>query len=133
MDADDARGRQVAPVMGDDFDFTVVIVRGRLDLGTVAGLRGRLLRVSHRPGSLLLVDLAGVVSCDVLGLGVLIAAARRARCHGSELRLVAPSPAVVKASRASGLSRVLPVLSDLQAALGAVVADGNGAKVGAAA
>ncbi|MFI1797201.1 STAS domain-containing protein [Streptomyces sp. NPDC020379] len=88
----------------------VVTVRGKLDLAGVPGLRERLLRVSHTPGSRLILDLSGVTSCDALGLGLLVATARRARRAGGDLCLVAPRPAVVRALGASGLSRLLPTL-----------------------
>ncbi|WP_160330219.1 STAS domain-containing protein [Streptomyces roseifaciens] len=87
----------------------VLVVRGRLDLSGVPRLRERLLHVSHRPGSRLVLDLSGVTSCDALGLGLLVATARCARYSGGDLCLVAPCPAVARALKASGLSRILPV------------------------
>lgn len=88
----------------------VLTVRGRLDLSGVPRLRERLLHVSHSPGSRLTLDLSGVTSCDALGLGLLVAAARCARHSGGDLCLVAPRPAVAQVLRASGLSRILQVL-----------------------
>ncbi|MEU5051606.1 STAS domain-containing protein [Streptomyces sp. NPDC021096] len=88
----------------------VLMVRGRLDLSGVPKLRECLLHVSHSPGSRLLLDLSGVPSCDALGLGLLVAAARCARHSGGDLCLVAPRPAVAQALKVSGLSRILPVL-----------------------
>ncbi|MBH1933040.1 STAS domain-containing protein [Streptomyces sp. AV19] len=85
------------------------MVRGRLDLFGVPRLRERLLRVSHSPESRLILDLSAVTSCDALGLGLLVAAARRARYSGGDLCLLAPCPAVAQALKASGLSRILPV------------------------
>ncbi|MFC5143703.1 STAS domain-containing protein [Streptomyces aureoversilis] len=98
----------------------MLTVRGRLDLSGVPRLRERLLRVPHSPGSRLTLDLSGVTSCDALGLGLLVAAARSARHSGGDLCLVAPSPAVAQALRASGLSRILPVFPgfDRQSAAG---------------
>ncbi|MBF6049354.1 anti-sigma factor antagonist [Streptomyces sp. NRRL B-1677] len=88
----------------------VLTVRGRLDLSGVPRLRERLLHVSHSPGSRLTLDLSGVTSCDALGLGLLVATARSARYSGGDLCLAAPRPAVAQALRASGLSRILPIL-----------------------
>ncbi|MEU4211553.1 STAS domain-containing protein [Streptomyces sp. NPDC026206] len=104
------------PVTDGQEGRTVIAVGGRLDLATVPRLRRRLLRVSRTPGSRLILDLSGVTSCDALGLGLLVAEGRRARCYGGELRLVAPRPAVVKALGASGLSRLLPVFPDIKTA-----------------
>ncbi|WP_367140454.1 MULTISPECIES: STAS domain-containing protein [Streptomyces] len=88
----------------------VLTVRGRLDLSGVPRLRERLLHVSHSPGSRLTLDLSGVTSCDALGLGLLVATARSARYSGGDLCLAAPCPAVAQTLRASGLSRILPIL-----------------------
>ncbi|MFC4962032.1 STAS domain-containing protein [Streptomyces mauvecolor] len=99
---------QPAPT-GVRADQVVVVVSGSLGLATVPGVRERLLRVSHGPGIRLVLDLSGVTSCDILGLGLIIATARRARSSGGSLRLVAPSPAVAEALGASGLIRLLQV------------------------
>jgi anti-sigma B factor antagonist len=90
-------------------DQVIVVVSGSLGLATVPGLRERLLRVSHGPGIRLVLDLSGVTSCDILGLGLIIATARRARSFGGSLRLVAPSAAVAEALGTSGLIRLLQV------------------------
>ncbi|WP_425543599.1 STAS domain-containing protein [Streptomyces luteireticuli] len=106
------------------------MVRGRLDLFGVPGLRERLLRVSHSPGSRLVLDLSGVTSCDALGLGLLVAAARHARYSGGDLCLLAPCPAVARTLKASGLSRILPVLPGFDGQSGAWTGDGPGPRPG---
>lgn len=111
----------------------VVTVRGRLDLGGVSRLRERLLRVSHGPGSRLFLDLSGVTSCDALGLGLLVATARRARRSGGDLCLVAPRPAVAQVLGASGLSRLLPVVPGIGTMAGPAGAAVPGPRTGAAA
>ncbi|UNO40664.1 STAS domain-containing protein [Streptomyces sp. MST-110588] len=113
--------------------MTVVAVRGRLDLGGLPALRERLLHVPFRPGSLLVVEMSGVTDCGAAGLAPLVAAARRARFHGGDLRLAAPSPAVVNALRTSGLGRLLPVLvrGDSAAGLPAVGEPRRGAHAAA--
>ncbi|MFI6686351.1 STAS domain-containing protein [Streptomyces sp. NPDC050485] len=97
-------------------EVRAVVVTGSLGLTTVPDVRKRLLRACDGPGIRLLLDLSGVTSCDTLGLGLLIAAARRARSLGSGLRLVAPSPAVVDALGTSGLIRFFRILPDIEAA-----------------
>lgn len=109
---------QPAPT-GVDADQVVVVVSGSLGLATVPGLRERLLRVSHGPGIRLVLDLSGVTSCDTLGLGLIVATARRARSFGGSLRLVAPSPAVAGALGTSGLIRLLQVFPALDTPAGA--------------
>ncbi|MFK8847513.1 STAS domain-containing protein [Streptomyces sp. Ac-502] len=101
-----------------DTDFAVLIVRGRVDLATLPTLRERLRRLPRAPGSLLIVDLSEVTDCCALALGPLVAAARRARSQGGDLRLVQPSPVVLAALHASGLNRLLPVFAGLDTATG---------------
>ncbi|MEU2788381.1 STAS domain-containing protein [Streptomyces sp. NPDC007100] len=103
-------------------DFAVLIVRGRIGLATLPVLRERLRRLPRAPGSLLIVDLSGVTACCALALGPLVAAARRARSQGGDLRLVQPSPAVLAALRDSGLNRLLPVFPGLDTATDAAAA-----------
>ncbi|MEK8170584.1 STAS domain-containing protein [Streptomyces sp. M19] len=95
----------------------VLRVRGGLDLTTAPAVRAHLHdAVARRTGRVLYLDLSAVTSCDVLGLGVLVAAGRRARLLGGDLRLVAPSPPVVEALTDSGLGRVLRVVPGLTTA-----------------
>jgi anti-anti-sigma factor len=96
-----------------------VVVRLDGDLG-IAGtmvLRQRLMRVLRPEIRLMIVDLSFVETCDPAGLAVLIGIQRRARERGIVLRLVAPSPAVAKVLRSTGLERCLTVCQDLPRAL----------------
>ncbi|OKH97395.1 hypothetical protein A6A06_33115 [Streptomyces sp. CB02923] len=116
-----------------DTDFAVLIVRGRVDLATLPALRERLRRLPRDSGSLLIVDLSEVTACCALALGPLVAAARRARSHGGDLRLVQPSPAVLTALQASGLNRLLPVFPGLDTATGTTAVGPPGPQAGAVA
>jgi anti-anti-sigma factor len=96
---------------------TVVRLRDALDVATAPALRERLIGLL-RPGMRLLVlDMSRVPSCDSSGLAVLIGAQRRARQLGIVLRLAAPSPAVAKLLRLTGLDRSLTICPDLSSAL----------------
>jgi len=96
---------------------TVVRLRDALDVATAPALRERLIGLL-RPGMRLLVlDMSRVPSCDSSGLAVLIGAQRRARLLGIVLRLAAPSPAVAKLLRLTGLDRSLTICPDLSSAL----------------
>jgi anti-sigma B factor antagonist len=95
----------------------VVRLRDALDVATAPALRERLIGLL-RPGMRLLVlDMSRVPSCDSSGLAVLIGAQRRARLLGIVLRLAAPSPAVAKLLRLTGLDRSLTICPDLSSAL----------------
>jgi len=99
-----------------------VVVSGGLTLATVPGLRERLLGACHSPVRQLTLDLSGVTSCDTLGLGLLVATARRIRLSGGDLCLAAPSRAVVEALSDSGLIRLFRVLPDGGTAVGITAA-----------
>jgi anti-anti-sigma factor len=107
--------RQRAPA--PPADRTIVRLDGALDVAAAPSLRERLIDVLHRGTSLLIVDLSGVLSCDVSGLAVLIGTQRRARLLGSVVRLAAPSPPVAKLLRSTGLDRSFAIYPDLSGAL----------------
>ena len=88
---------------------TVVRLTGGLDLAAAPALREQLIDVLHRGTSLLILDLSRVVSCDTAGLAVLIGTQRRARLLGATVRLRAPSLAVAKVLRSTGLDRSFPI------------------------
>ena len=98
-------------------DRTIVRLGGALDVAAAPALRERLIGVLHRGTSLLILDLSGVLSCDVSGLAVLIGTQRRARLLGSVVRLAAPSPAVAKLLRSTGLDRSFAIYPDVSGAL----------------
>lgn len=117
-----APGRR--PVVADmPEDCERVVVGGGLTRATVPGLRELLLGACHSPVRQLTLDLSGVTSCDTLGLGLLVATARRIRLSGGDLRLATPSRAVVEALSDSGLIRLLRVLPDAGTAVGITVAE----------
>jgi anti-anti-sigma factor len=88
-------------------------VEGTVDLATVGHLRTELLAAVDRAVTegiaVLVVDLAGVDLVDATGLGVLLAAHRRARRGGCTLRLVRPSTQVARMLLMSRMYRVLSV------------------------
>jgi anti-anti-sigma factor len=95
---------------------TVVALSGELDILCVPVLRGRLLD-ELRPGAgPLIVDLSRVTSCDASGLAVLVGTGHRAELLGGVLRLVAPTPAVTRVMRATGLHRRLEIFPTVLAA-----------------
>lgn len=117
-----APGRR--PVVADmPEDCETVVVIGGLTLATVPALRERLLGVCHSPGRQLTLDVSGVTSCDTLGLGLLVATARRVHLSGGDLCLAAPSRAVAEALSDSGLIRLLRVLPDAGTAVGITAAE----------
>ena len=74
---------------------------------TAADVRARLHRAVDDGTGPLVVDLAAVERLDVVGLGVLMGAHRRAATRGRELRVAHPSRRVAVVLHITGLDRVL--------------------------
>jgi anti-sigma B factor antagonist len=108
------RGRRV--FMGGELSVTVrrergaVIaeVTGDIDISTVGGLRERLLALADG-GQPLILDLNGVSFIDSTGLGVLVAAARRADTHGGSLHAVCSRKPTRKLLWLTGVDRRIPL------------------------
>lgn len=95
----------------------VVTVVGELDLHTAPRLREALLPLAEEAGASVVVDLTEVPFLDSSGLTVFVVALKRLREQGGSLRLVAPSPRVVKVFAITGLDAAIPIHADLAAAL----------------
>ena len=96
---------------------TIVRLRGALNIDAAPALREGLIDVVHRAAGLLVLDLSLVLSCDASGLAVLIGTQRRARALGIMVCLTAPSPAVAKVLRSTGLDRSFNICQDLSRAI----------------
>ncbi|HEX5400739.1 MAG TPA: STAS domain-containing protein [Pseudonocardiaceae bacterium] len=103
---------------------TVLAVRGEVDLRTAPVLAEHVERhfgvaedVARRP---LVFDLTEVDFLGSAGLGVLVAARRRATTVGGAIWVVAASRAVSRPIEVTGLFGLLNVVSDLASALDAI-------------
>lgn len=109
---------------------TVVVVAGEVDLTTAPRLREALVRhvTAARPS--VVADLGGVQFMDSTGLGVLVGVLKRCRTLGGGLHLVVTRPRVRQVFEVTGLTTVLPLHADAEAAVAAANARpeaGNGA------
>lgn len=95
----------------------VLAVSGDVDLATAPTLRERLASVAG--GTAVVVDLAEVGFMDSTGLGVLVAAHRRAVVAGGTLVLARPQRLVRNALRLVEVDAVVDVYDSLDAALAA--------------
>ncbi len=84
-------------------------VTGEIDLSTARLLRETALCALRHHSSTLDVDLSGVPFMDSSGLEALIATRRRAELHGGRLRLIAPTPAVMRVIEVTGLDRLFEI------------------------
>ncbi|MFI8322745.1 STAS domain-containing protein [Streptomyces sp. NPDC085529] len=102
--------------------WTVLALRGELDLVTSPRIRRRVHDAVAAGRHDLVVDLSGVRFCDSSGIGVLVAARRLLRSCGGRLRLVLPEAEesqghVTRVFSALGVTRLFEVYEDVPAAL----------------
>ncbi|MFJ4674143.1 STAS domain-containing protein [Kitasatospora purpeofusca] len=83
---------------------TVLVLRGELDLDSVAVLREALdhALVLAAPGTVVLIDCGDLAFCDSTGLSELLDAAVRAREQGSRIELARPRPVVRRVLELTG-------------------------------
>ena len=101
----------------------VLSVGGEVDLATAPQLHAKLVDLVDDGVGSIVVDLTPVAFMDSTGLGVLLAAHRRAQAGGPAIRLVCPEGPVLRVLRLTGLVPVLSVHSSLAEAVGAQDAD----------
>ena len=90
-----------------------VVLDGEIDISTCPAVR-RLLMAAISGGNVhLAVDMSGVTFIDAGGIGVLVAAANRARQAGGGLSLLAPSPQVRRLLAVFRLAAILPMAERL--------------------
>jgi anti-sigma B factor antagonist len=95
-------------VVSDPLSATVVL-DGEIDIATAPAIR-RFLMAAITGGDVhLAVDMSGVTFIGAAGIGVLVAAANRAREGGGSLSLLAPSPQVLLLLDVFHLDTILPV------------------------
>jgi anti-sigma B factor antagonist len=90
-------------------DADVIAVTGEIDLHTSPRLRDTLLSHLTNDARDLTVDLSEVTFIDSTGLSVLIAALRRARSLGGDLRLRSPSRQTYKVLELTKLTEVFAI------------------------
>jgi anti-sigma B factor antagonist len=85
-----------------------VVLDGEIDIATAPAIR-RFLMAAISGGAVHLdVDISGVAFIGAAGIGVLVAAANRAREAGGSLSLLAPSPQVRRLLDVLHLDGILP-------------------------
>jgi anti-sigma B factor antagonist len=90
-------------------DWTVVDVKGEVDLYTAPRLKSLLTDLTAGGRSNIAVDFGGVEFMDSTGLGVLISGLKRCREAGGSLALVAPTEPVRKILTITGLDQVFAI------------------------
>jgi anti-sigma B factor antagonist len=94
-------------VVSDPPSATVVLA-GEIDIATAPAIRRFLMAAISGRDVHLAVDMSGVAFIGAAGIGVLVAAANRAREAGGSLSLLAPSPQVRRLLDVLHLDGILP-------------------------
>ena len=82
-------------------------------------IREQLLDLLDRGAAVLIVDMAGTLSCDRSGADALVRAHQRALADGAQLRVAVTAPAVRQVLEASGLDRLVSIYASVEAAIAA--------------
>ena len=96
-----------------------VVLHGEMDIATCPAIRRFLMAAISGGDVHLAVDVSGVAFIDASGIGVLVAAANRARQAGGGLSLLAPSPQVRRLLDVLHLDAVLPIAERIAGPSGA--------------
>ena len=100
-------------------DWTVLSVKGEVDLYTAPRLKERLTELTGSGHTRVAVELQGVEFMDSTGLGVLIGALKRCKEAGGTLALIGPREPVVKVLAITGLDKVFPIHGSVEDAAAA--------------
>ncbi|MDX2677964.1 anti-sigma factor antagonist [Streptomyces soliscabiei] len=100
-----------------DRGYTVLEFRGEIDIVAATEIGPRLDDATAGPGSRIVIDLTRIEFFDCSGLRLLYRARARVLGQGGQLHLVCAHPLTLRILRATGLSRLLPPATTLDAAL----------------
>ena len=102
----------------------VVTAPEEIDITSAPALRSALLEAAADGSRTLVADMTRTRFCDSSGLHVLLAAHKRAKAEGGELRLVIPGAAVLRILAITGVDRMIPNFTSLDDALARTSPDG---------
>ncbi len=106
-------------------EVMLVALAGSLDAAAVDQIKRTLADLIDKGATRLLIDLGNVHSVDSSGLGTLVAAMKRARAAGGDLRLCAPSPVVREILEMTGLVARIGIHDDVAAGLASFSSEGG--------
>ncbi|HUE59024.1 MAG TPA: STAS domain-containing protein [Acidimicrobiales bacterium] len=86
--------------------YTVLSVKGEIDVYSAPRLRERLVELVSQGHRQIVVDLEGVDFLDSTGLGVLVGGLKRLRSHDGELSIVCSQSRILKVFEITGLTSV---------------------------
>jgi anti-sigma B factor antagonist len=96
--------------------FSVVDVKGEIDVYTAPKLREKLIELVSEGSYNVVVNLEGVDFLDSTGLGVLVGALKRVKAHDGTLSLVCTQEKILKIFKITGLTKVFPIHDSVESA-----------------
>lgn len=89
--------------------YTVLAVKGEVDVYTAPRLREKLVELASQGRNQIVVDLEGVEFLDSTGLGVLVGGLKRLRSNDGDLGLVCTQARILKVFEITGLTKVFTI------------------------
>src|SRR5256886_337135 len=99
--------------------FTILAVRGEVDVYTAPRFRERLIELVSEGKHRIVVDLEAVDFLDSTGLGVLVGGLKRLRSHDGDMILVCTQPRILKVFEITGLTKVFSIHDSVESATAA--------------
>lgn len=103
--------------VSEENGFTVLAVRGEVDVYTAPRLREKLVELVTQGKHQIVVDLEGVEFLDSTGLGVLVGGLKRVRSHEGDLALVCTQHRILKVFEITGLTKVFSIHDSVEDAV----------------
>src|SRR5215469_13726085 len=97
--------------------FTVLSVKGEVDVYSAPRLREKLVELVSDGHRKIVADLEGVDFLDSTGLGVLVGGLKRLRSHDGDLSIVCTQPRILKVFEITGLTKVFAIHESIEAAV----------------
>lgn len=97
--------------------WTVVDVKGEVDLFTAPKLREHIVGLVEDDERSIIVNLADVEFMDSTGLGVLVGALKRLKEKDGHLALVCPQGSVLRVLTVTGLNKVFAIYNSVEEAI----------------
>lgn len=99
----------------------LVKLEGKLDMHGVAEVEKSLATHTEGAGVTLLLDFSQVEYIASIGIRLLLTTAKTLKSHSGRMAVLGASPLVEEVLNLSGLSQIIPIHADLQAALASLV------------
>jgi anti-sigma B factor antagonist len=97
--------------------FPVIELKGEIDLSTSPYFKEKVYEVIESGKKDIIINLSGLDFMDSTGLGVLVAALKKATMEGGSIRLVCNKKSIIKVFTITGLDKVFSIYNNLRECL----------------